>query len=938
MRKLLIFLSLIFSITILSTTPAFAGEWQSYAESMQTYSDIVQSSDGTIYRAHNTYLERWNGSAFETLGSFPYNEPYHTYDIFDIEVDKNNKIWAIGYDSGYNTNNLAYYQNGSWVKIGDMSGSDDVKCLTVDNDGYLWLGTEDGNIYKYTGSSFQKKATLVSGEEVTSIFCTNDGKIWAYCYNAVYSYSDASGLKKETSLSNLKSVIIDANNNCYGTDGTKIYKYNNGSWVDLNIPSQKFVGLAISPDGSIVASTGDTSSWTYNGDIRKYNGTTWDILYSWSSRSDSPAIASKFIIDKEGSIWACGGHLSGRYKFSNSPLSVIPASNGATGNLVVRTRFDGLLPGNITLQLSTDGANFTDAATITNGSDYVFKPTANNYWFRFKWLWKANIFTSPQAKYTNVVGPVPAISTNVTVTTQTGVVQWDKVRGRSWVKLSWNSVPNATNYRLYVFDGNTYRAKDLGNVTSWDSRTAKIFPFPDQLVENNTVTTDLFRWDGSGLDFEDSALRLYRTTSGTQYDTNPKYWFRVVATNAWMETDFNSVVINIQLPEATDTTPPTGTITVTSSDGLSKTGSQDVKVNITANDTQSGLGKVELSNDGITWVNVPLPINNPISWKLTPGAGTKIVQLRLTDMVGNQYVTSASIVLTDDILPPSVTLSLPGGATSTTSSVVKLLISVNDNVSIPSQIQMSFSNDGNLWSPWEPYQESKDWDITNSAYGGVAGAGTKTVYCRVTDEAQNIGRAILQIGYNPTPPTTNAVTITGGITGTFKGKNVIFINSDLPTLTITATGASQMRYDAGLGVWSDWEPFGTSRDIVLNKSSGTCLVRVQVQDAYGITSAPYTQLVVIDNTPPTLKVSWQGGATITNASHQATLQTVVSDDISPAANISLAYSKDGTNYTNFTGSTVTITFSTTVKYPTVYVKATDQAGNQTVETLKIFVQ
>ncbi|ABO49360.1 hypothetical protein Dred_0822 [Desulforamulus reducens MI-1] len=93
-----------------------------------------------------------------------------------------------------------------------------------------------------------------------------------------------------------------------------------------------------------------------------------------------------------------------------------------------------------------------------------------------------------------------------------------------------------------------------------------------------------------------------------------------------------------------------------------------------------------------------------------------------------------------------------------------------------------------------------------------------------------------------------------------------------------------------------------------------------------------------DYIAPNLECSWQGGATITNASRQATLVVSVSDNVSAPANIARAYSLDGTTYTNFTGNTVTITFPTSPKYRTVYVRATDETGKQTVKTLNIFVQ
>ncbi|MBC7104874.1 MAG: hypothetical protein H5T97_02960, partial [Firmicutes bacterium] len=188
------------------------------------------------------------------------------------------------------------------------------------------------------------------------------------------------------------------------------------------------------------------------------------------------------------------------------------------------------------LQVSTDGVNYTDLASFGGSSGYSFSPSASNLYFRYRWRNEASLW---QTLYIGPYGPVPAITSAPVVSLQAGVVSWDMSRGRSWARLTWPALAGAAGYKPYVWDGYAYRTKDLGNATSWDSRVAKIFPYPSELPENNSVSTDIFRWDGSGLDLEDTARRLYRTTVGTQYDGCDNYWFRVTAYNQWMETDFN---------------------------------------------------------------------------------------------------------------------------------------------------------------------------------------------------------------------------------------------------------------------------------------------------------------------------------------------------------------------------------------------------------------
>lgn len=92
--------------------------------------------------------------------------------------------------------------------------------------------------------------------------------------------------------------------------------------------------------------------------------------------------------------------------------------------------------------------------------------------------------------------------------------------------------------------------------------------------------------------------------------------------------------------------------------------------------------------------------------------------------------------------------------------------------------------------------------------------------------------------------------------------------------------------------------------------------------------------VAVSSQPPDLQCSWQNGATITNSAREAILNVATSD-----SNATLAYSIDGgATYTTFTGNSVKITFPSTPKYATVYVRATNQSGKQTIKTLSIFVQ
>ena len=401
------------------------------------------------------------------------------------------------------------------------------------------------------------------------------------------------------------------------------------------------------------------------------------------------------------------------------------------------------------------------------------------------------------------------------------------------------------------------------------------------------------------------------------------------------------------LPNRTDTIAPSGSASVLSTAGLKKTYDQNVNVTVNASDSQSGIYQVFLSNDNNVWTPVYTAsknadnstsitsLNSTFSWTVTPGAGTKTVYVKVIDSVGNVKVLSDSIALAEDMFPPSVTLQINGGAESTTSATVTLTLSVQDNASIASQMQMRFSNDGSLWSPWETFAQTKTWDITASAYGGNSSSGIKKVYAQVCDQAQNVALAVAEIGYNPNPP-TGTVTIVGGSSGTWNGKTVLFTSTDAPTLNLNFSGATYVRFDPGTGIWGDWETYATQKTVYLIKSSGAVKFRVQVKDAYGVTSTPQEYLVVVDSTPPVIQyLRGLNGATATTSS-SVTLEISATDNL--PGQLQYQYQVNGGSWSSWvalSGNTINVSgLASGANRITVNVK--DQAGNVATASTTIF--
>jgi hypothetical protein len=112
--------------------------------------------------------------------------------------------------------------------------------------------------------------------------------------------------------------------------------------------------------------------------------------------------------------------------------------------------------------------------------------------------------------------------------------------------------------------------------------------------------------------------------------------------------------------------------------------------------------------------------------------GNHTFEARAVDKAGNVDPSPASRRWFVDTVVPTGTISINGGASSTSSRSVTLSLSASDPSPASGVAYMRFRNGGTTtWSSWVAYTTSKSWRLTS-------GAGTKTVYVRYKDRAGNI--------------------------------------------------------------------------------------------------------------------------------------------------------------------------------------------------------
>jgi len=215
-----------------------------------------------------------------------------------------------------------------------------------------------------------------------------------------------------------------------------------------------------------------------------------------------------------------------------------------------------------------------------------------------------------------------------------------------------------------------------------------------------------------------------------------------------------------------------------------------------------------------------------------PPEGEQSVFVWLEDGMGNlSHLNAAHGTLRFDRTPPSGMLLINQGARQTTELRVRLMLQVQDAAS--GVAEMRFSNDGQAWSPWEPFAPEKaNWDL--SQFGGNADPGRKTVSAQVRDRAGNVGQLSAHIEYIRPPVAQFALTP----------------QNPRPTQRVTFDASASSSPNGAITRYS-WD-FGdgstqeTNQPIIQHAyaSEGRYVVRLTVTDVLGLTASAEREIVV----------------------------------------------------------------------------------------------
>ncbi|MEM2869840.1 MAG: fibronectin type III domain-containing protein [Thermoplasmata archaeon] len=293
-----------------------------------------------------------------------------------------------------------------------------------------------------------------------------------------------------------------------------------------------------------------------------------------------------------------------------------------------------------------------------------------------------------------------------------------------------------------------------------------------------------------------------------------------------------------------------------------------LKLGATDPSPASGLWKMSLSNDGISWSDW-VDWSGECSWSLTSGAGgseadgDRTVSLRVMDRAGNIGGPVRDSIFLDRRPPEGLSIVINDGREYTNSSSVSLAIYATDPTPSSQLSEMALANEEGALINWEFFSTSKDgWSLT-SGPGGIDADGEKGVYLKVRDRAGNVAGPVKDtIFLDRVSPVNLSVTINDGASYTTSPVITLSLRATDPA---PASGTYAMRFSEDLSAWTDWEAFSTIRSFTLSPGDGTKTVYFMVRDKAGNEAGPVYDSIVLDTHPPVISSVSVSGITDSSA-------------------------------------------------------------------------
>lgn len=310
-------------------------------------------------------------------------------------------------------------------------------------------------------------------------------------------------------------------------------------------------------------------------------------------------------------------------------------------------------------------------------------------------------------------------------------------------------------------------------------------------------------------------------------------------------TDSAGSVATTSLEILVDTVPPVGTMGIAG--GFRYTNDVNVTLLLEATDSY-GVTWVDVSNVADFSQRLRYPYAETLQWRLSGVQGENIVYVRFIDAHGlTSQVVSDSLHF--DSFPPLGTIKLDGGAQYTSDLEVRVDLTYSDNLDVA---MVEISNRADFHDVHVIPEGGTRVDGWRLLEGGD---GVRTVHLRVTDVAGNVITASDEIELY-LPKQVGTVTIDGGAELT--GQTVVSVGIDMPLAMWGQVRLMQISNSPDFE-GARWDPVEKQVGWIIEDGDGIKTVYVRFTDIRDTVTLPINDTIRLDQTPPEVTVTLNGG-------------------------------------------------------------------------------
>jgi len=268
---------------------------------------------------------------------------------------------------------------------------------------------------------------------------------------------------------------------------------------------------------------------------------------------------------------------------------------------------------------------------------------------------------------------------------------------------------------------------------------------------------------------------------------------------------------------------PSGTVTINSGDKATSSTSVTLTLTSAPGPAKSPVKEMRVRNTEDAW-GAWVPVKNTLAWTLSPGDGTKTVEVQFRDEAGATSGARTDTIVLDQT-PPTGSVAISDGYHTTVTIFVTLYFSYLDLQSGVTDLRIR--NEGGTWGNWLNAEEMKSWTLTD--IGGI-----RTVEAQFRDAAGNVSEiAADSIEYlaDVVAPVIDSLRVNAGRLYILPEEPLEFSVYGRDNLGGAGVEAFKVSFNGG-GVWSDWHTMEYGPRVLVERpaSSGLISAVVVVRD------------------------------------------------------------------------------------------------------------